>query len=112
MKALLGESLRVLHFVLALFAVLATLAGPTTWSPYLLLLWTLVIVANLMCGGCPATRVEKYLTGKDVTVVDPYLHAMGLDSTHRNRFGFTFAVALSMVGVVSVRWWGEKTSAA
>ena len=98
-----GRLLRAAHLVGAVGAVVATLFGPRTWSPYLFLFWILVVFVNLALGGCPVTRVEMVMTGENVTVADPFLHLLGLQASKTNRDNFTLGVSGFMLLVSALR---------
>lgn len=102
---LVGQLLRVAHLVVAVGTVFVTLFGPRAWSPYLFLYWVVVVLVNLVAGGCPVTRIERAMTGENVTVVDPFLHLLALDVSKTNREVFTLAISGFMVLVSAARSW-------
>lgn len=97
-----GRLLRAAHLLAAVAAVVATVLGPRVWVPYLFLFWLLVLVVNVVAGGCPVTRLEMAMTGEDVTVADTFL--LGLPTTKRNRDALTIGVSLAMLLVSAFRY--------
>jgi len=99
----LGTFVRHVHFIGAGILIGSTLFGPRSWSPWLVLFWFLMIVSNLMAGGCPLTRWEIYQTKENVTIIDPFLNYLGLLTNKTNRNGYTLGVGIIMIIIAMIK---------
>lgn len=97
---LTGALLRIAHFLLAFLAFYLTIAGPLSWLPYLSVFWLAMLTMYVVNRGCVITQLEKYLTGQDITIVDPLLKLFRVPITHYNRN------AITMLGGISMLFWG------
>lgn len=59
-----------------------------TIRPYLLLGFTPLFLLHAMGYGCPYTRIERYFHKEDITIIDPFLHMMGIYPSYDNRKTF------------------------
>jgi len=94
-----------LHFILAMLAFGLTLFGPSFLLPYLSVFWLGMISMYVINGGCVITHFERYLTGEDYTIVDPFLTLLGIDSSNENRDKLTMmAVIITfLVGIIRMQ---------
>jgi len=103
MRRITGVSLRILHFLLAVAAFAITVFGPLKWIPYISIFWLAMLTMYVVNRGCVLTQLEKYLTGEDITIVDPLLKLFGLPIKKHNRNAITMLGGIFMLFVGLVR---------
>ncbi len=100
-KVLLGRLIRILHFIGAAAVILGTLMASQATAKYYLVFWLVVIGFHLLCRGCILSRLERWLTQEDVTIVDPLLLLAGLDTSKYNRNAASLVIQFGMVGIAA-----------
>ena len=100
--ALSGFVLRSLHFhtpgyFLLLFFLLSRKHALFATIPLLC-----AFVMFLLLNGCYITIVEYKLTKEDINIIDPYIYLCGDTPNSKNRFHYTFRVALAYMTFVGI----------
>lgn len=102
--AALGRVLWAVHLTLAALAFGLTMFGPAALLPYLSVFWVLMLTMYVVNRGCVITHLEQYLTGDDITIVDPFLTALRLPTSTRNRNILTLLGGTTMLLVTLARF--------
>jgi hypothetical protein len=103
MSKSLGILLRVIHILLAVAAFGLTVFGPVTWLPYVSIFWLALLTMYVVNRGCFLTQLEMYLTGEDVTIVDPLLHFFNLPIKKHTRNTITMLGGIFMLFMAILR---------
>ena len=98
-----GLVLRILHIILAVAAFGITVFGPVEWIPYVSMFWLAMLTMYVVNRGCILTQFEIYLTGENVTIVDPLLQLFGLPIKKHNRNAITMLGGIFMLFVGLIR---------
>ncbi len=95
---MLGKLIAFLHgFFGILFALIIVFTNNIELL-YFTLFWTIVkLISFYINNGCIVTKLEKYLTKNNYTVMDPMLNMMGMNITNRNRYNLTLFLILSIL---------------
>jgi hypothetical protein len=99
----MGRYLRLCHYSLAGSTMIATIFADRQSIKYILVFWIGMIISNLYYGGCMITRIERYLTGENLTIVDPLLINLGLTICKKNRQRITVISGVLMLMVSILR---------
>ena len=81
-----------LHFLLMLFLYFGWLSNEKVILEILLVLLIIVITLFYFCNGCIITKIERYLSNSNYTVIDPFLEKLGIKLTRDNRTKITLTI--------------------
>ena len=90
----IGIFLRSLHQIFIVSLVISYILVHFLFPSYFLLLviWilsTIIWIFHIITGACVCTRIERRLTGDNITIVDPLLELFHIPLTKENRSGIT-----------------------
>ena len=93
-----GQALLVFHFVggCLLYTIYFIMPLHHPLRLFILLLAIVVIIQQIVFRGCVITKAEQKLTKNSETVMDPWIHLIGLEPTRDLRNAVSIGIAGSM----------------
>ena len=91
-KKVLYRTILFLHFLLMLFLYFGWIFNERVVLEILFVLLIIVITLFYLCNGCIVTKIERYLSKSNYTVIDPFLEKLGINLTRDNRTKITISM--------------------
>jgi len=91
------------HFALMLFMLFGWLSNhrKVLWTIFVLLLIGIVLFIAL--DGCFITKIERQLSGKNYSLIDPLLSGLGIEINKSSRNDITLYIGITVFLIVSYK---------